>query len=102
MAVKDLFCTKDIRTTAGSKILENFVQFFDEIVFRFIGKWFGNEDWNLKINDLPEGLIQVKSPVTYVDSLVEISNSDLLLVIDAPFTSSVFFVVRRCCIKSKS
>ncbi|MDP6304211.1 MAG: amidase family protein, partial [Candidatus Nitrosopelagicus sp.] len=23
MAIKDLFCTKDIRTTAGSKILEN-------------------------------------------------------------------------------
>ena len=25
MAVKDLFCTKDVKTTAGSKILNNFV-----------------------------------------------------------------------------
>ena len=25
MAVKDLFCTENVRTTAGSKILENFV-----------------------------------------------------------------------------
>ena len=29
MAVKDLFCTKDIRTTAGSKILENFVPTYE-------------------------------------------------------------------------
>ena len=26
MAVKDLFCTENVRTTAGSKILENFVK----------------------------------------------------------------------------
>jgi len=74
-----------------SQIYQKDNDFFDEVVFRFIGKWFGNDDWNLKINDLPEGLIEVKSPVTYVASLAEISNSDLLLVIDAPFTSSVFF-----------
>ena len=32
MAVKDLFCTKDIRTTAGSKILENFVPSYESTV----------------------------------------------------------------------
>jgi aspartyl-tRNA(Asn)/glutamyl-tRNA(Gln) amidotransferase subunit A len=32
MAVKDLFCTKDVRTTAGSKILENFVPTYESTV----------------------------------------------------------------------
>ena len=32
MAVKDLFCTKDVRTTAGSKILENFVPSYESTV----------------------------------------------------------------------
>ena len=32
MAVKDLFCTKDIRTTAGSKILENFISTYESTV----------------------------------------------------------------------
>lgn len=32
IAMKDLFCTKDIRTTAGSKILENFVPFYESTV----------------------------------------------------------------------
>ncbi|MDB3982836.1 Asp-tRNA(Asn)/Glu-tRNA(Gln) amidotransferase subunit GatA [Candidatus Pelagibacter sp.] len=32
MAVKDLFCTKHIRTTAGSKILENFVPTYESTV----------------------------------------------------------------------
>ena len=32
MAIKDLFCTKDIKTTAGSKILENFVPTYESTV----------------------------------------------------------------------
>ena len=32
LAVKDLFCTKDIRTTAGSKILENFIPSYESTI----------------------------------------------------------------------
>ena len=32
IAMKDLFCTKNIRTTAGSKILEKFVPFYESTV----------------------------------------------------------------------
>ena len=32
MAVKDLFCTKNIKTTAGSKILENFVPTYESTI----------------------------------------------------------------------
>ena len=32
MAVKDLFCTHNVRTTAGSKILENFIPTYESTV----------------------------------------------------------------------
>ena len=32
MAVKDLFCTKNIKTTAGSKILNNFIPTYESTV----------------------------------------------------------------------
>ncbi len=36
IAMKDLFCTNGIRTTAGSKILENFVPFYESTVSKNI------------------------------------------------------------------
>ena len=32
VGMKDLFCTKNVRTTAGSKILENFIPFYESTV----------------------------------------------------------------------
>jgi len=34
MGLKDILCTKGIRTTCGSKILENYVPFYDATVVR--------------------------------------------------------------------
>ena len=45
MAVKDLFCTKDIRTTAGSKILENFVPTYESTVTQNIWNEGGYITW---------------------------------------------------------
>ena len=65
--------------------------FFNGVTFRFVGKWIDNENWKSVLYGLPEGLIEVVSPIPYIESLVEMSNADLLLILDAPFTSSVFF-----------
>src|SRR6202030_3958345 len=32
LAIKDLFCTKDVRTTAGSQILDNFIPSYESTV----------------------------------------------------------------------
>ena len=76
---------------ALKSIYEENNDFFQGIVFRFIGKWIGNEDWKFINDDLPNDLIEIVPPIPYCDSLAEMSNSDLLLILDAPFTSSVFF-----------
>jgi len=65
--------------------------FLKGVVFRFVGKWIGNENWRSILYGLPDDLIEIISPISYTDSLVEMSNSDLLLILDAPFTTSVFF-----------
>jgi len=65
--------------------------FLDGVVFRFVGKWISNENWKSILKDLPEDLIEIVSPIPYIDSLSEMANSDLLLILDAPFSASVFF-----------
>ena len=65
--------------------------FLSGVTFRFIGKWIDNENWKLVLHQLPADLIEIVKPIPYIDSLKEMSNSDLLLILDAPFTSSVFF-----------
>ena len=40
---------------------------------------------------MPSGLVRVKAPVTYIDSLEKMQESDLLLILDANFRNSVFF-----------
>ena len=44
--MKDLFCTNGVRTTAGSKILENFVPFYESTV--------SNNLWNSGSNNVRE------------------------------------------------
>jgi len=61
------------------------------VVFRFVGKWIGNENWESIISELPKGLIETHPSISYRDSLKEMVKSDLLLILDAPFNSSVFF-----------
>jgi len=64
---------------------------FDHVEFEFVGKWVGNENWNIGDIVLPLGLVRVKNPITYIESLEKMKESDLLLILDANFRNSVFF-----------
>lgn len=63
----------------------------DNVVFQFTGKWIGNESWDLGNIKLPDGIVSINSPVPYLKSLDEIKKSDIALILDADFDSSVFF-----------
>tara|TARA_B100000989_G_scaffold132003_1_gene97950 strand:- start:3645 stop:4877 length:1233 start_codon:yes stop_codon:yes gene_type:complete len=65
--------------------------FFQNIFFEFIGKWVGNENWNIGDLNLPRDLVIYEKPVSYLESLKRMLNADMLLILDAPFDISVFF-----------
>jgi hypothetical protein len=65
--------------------------FLKGVVFEFTGRWIGNENWVSSEFDFPASLIRIKSPVSYIESLVQMKRADLLLIVDAPFTVSIFF-----------
>ena len=55
MAVKDLFCTKNLRTTAGSKILENFIPTYESTVTQNILDHGGIIIWKLNCDEFAMG-----------------------------------------------
>lgn len=56
-----------------------------------IGRWIGNRAWRPENEGVPEGLMNVKSPVSYLESLRLMRDAGMLLILDAPFEISVFF-----------
>ena len=65
--------------------------FFNNILFQFIGKWVGNENWNFGELNLPKNLVSTEKSITYRESLKRMLEADMLLILDAPFDISVFF-----------
>ncbi len=58
--------------------------------FELIGPTYDLQLEKLGLGNLPEGLVAVKDPVTYRESLSLMASADGLLVIDAPAEKSVF------------
>jgi len=76
---------------AIEKIHSSDNNFFKDIIFQFIGKWVGNENWNIGDINLPKELVIYEKPISYSDSLKRMLNAEMLLILDAPFDLSVFF-----------
>ena len=76
---------------ALEKIHSSDNNFFKDIIFQFIGKWVGNENWNIGDINLPKELVIYEKPISYLDSLKRMLNAEMLLILDAPFDLSVFF-----------
>ena len=60
------------------------------VQFEFVGSGMAGAPWLERLQGLPTGLVLVSSSIDYRDSLRLMAESDVLLVIDAPFDSSVF------------
>ncbi len=59
--------------------------------FELVGQWKGHVDWGGESVGLPPGLLTLRKPVPYLESLRLMRAADLLLILDAPFEQSVFF-----------
>jgi glycosyltransferase involved in cell wall biosynthesis len=61
-----------------------------DVSFELIGPTYDLPLERLKLETLPEGLVRLKPPVRYLESLRLMASADGLLVIDAPMERSVF------------
>jgi glycosyltransferase involved in cell wall biosynthesis len=76
--------------SALSRILASEPQMLADVGFELIGPTYDLQLNKLGLENLPEGLVTVKAPVTYRESLSLMASADGLLVIDAPAERSVF------------
>lgn len=76
--------------SALSRILSSNPSILKDVCFELIGPTYDLALDKLGLGDLPEGLVVVKSPVKYLESLSLMASADGLLVIDAPAEKSVF------------
>jgi glycosyltransferase involved in cell wall biosynthesis len=63
---------------------------FDNVQFELVGSLPGRMRMYPSLRGLPTGLVRLRDPVSYLESLKLMSASDLLLVIDGPDDLSVF------------
>lgn len=56
-----------------------------------VGRWVGRPDWRAESLGLRDGLLTLRAPVPYLESLRLMREADLLMILDAPFEHSVFF-----------
>ncbi|HYG82729.1 MAG TPA: glycosyltransferase [Pyrinomonadaceae bacterium] len=75
---------------ALSRLLAADAEALTDVRFELIGPTYDLELEKLGLGNLPEGLVAVKAPVTYRESLSLMASADGLLVIDAPAEKSVF------------
>lgn len=62
-----------------------------DLRIELIGRWIGKKKWTPVMMGLPETLLSLRGPVSYLESLKLMGEADALLVIDAPFERNVFF-----------
>lgn len=76
--------------SALSRILSSNPAALSNVSFELIGPIYDLQLDELGLANLPEGLVVVKPPVKYLESLSLMSSSDGLLLVDAPAERSVF------------
>jgi glycosyltransferase involved in cell wall biosynthesis len=75
---------------ALSRILASEPETLADVHFELIGPTYDLQLEKLGLENLPEGLVTVREPVSYSESLRLMASADGLLVIDAPAEESVF------------